>query len=139
MYAGMYTRRLYIQGDAAGKGEQRQRVGCASPLEGNKGGATREIKGAPSGRRALRLRHVFLDNLFGNINHREHRERRGGRAGRDRRGKHPLTIAIFAILCKRVSIYTRPRAEEKGKRKGIARADNRNNENRGAERSTPHV
>lgn len=51
-------------------------VGYASPLEGNKGGATREIKGAPNGRRAPRLRHVFLDNLFGNINHREHRETR---------------------------------------------------------------
>ena len=78
MYAGMYTRRLYIQGGAARRGGNSSdgAVGYASPLEGNKGGATREIKGAPNGRRAPRLRHVFLDNLFGNINHREHRETR---------------------------------------------------------------
>lgn len=105
MYAGMYTRRLYIQGGAAGKGGRRQRqrqrqrrraaprraasVGYASPLEGNKGGATREIKGAPNGRRVPRLRHVFLDNLFGNINHREHRETQAlvERVCRRRRGK----------------------------------------------------
>jgi len=77
-------------------------VGCASPLEGNKGGSTREIKGAPSGRRAPRLRHVFLDNLFGNINHRERRETRG-RGGMVERGsrKASPTIAIFAVLCER--------------------------------------
>lgn len=64
-------------------------VGYASPLEGNKGGATREIKGAPNGRRVPRLRHVFLDNLFGNINHREHRETQAlvERVCRRRRGK----------------------------------------------------
>lgn len=52
MYAGMYTRRLYIQGGAAGKGGRvtaataaASAVGCASPLEGNKGGATRGDKG----------------------------------------------------------------------------------------------
>lgn len=58
MYAGMYTRRLYIQGGAV---EKRGRmvaatavaaaataasaIGCASPLEGNKGGATQRDKG----------------------------------------------------------------------------------------------
>lgn len=62
-------------------------VGYASPLEGNKGGATREIKGAPNGRRAPWLRHVFLDNLFGNINHREHRETRALVERGRRRGK----------------------------------------------------
>lgn len=76
-------------------------VGCASPLEGNKGGATREIKGAPSGRRAPRLRHVFLDNLFGNINHREHRERRGAEKGKGA----PPTIAIFAILREHFGVH----------------------------------
>lgn len=121
MYAGMYTRRLYIQGGAAGKGGQRQqqratarRVGYASPLEGNKGGATREIKGAPNGRRAPRLRHVFLDNLFGNINHREHRETRALVERGRRRGKSLPTIAIFAILCERFGVY-RVRTKEKNK------------------------
>jgi len=53
MYAGMYTRRLYIQGRARqGKGGRvaaaataASAVGCASPLEGNKGGATQGDKG----------------------------------------------------------------------------------------------
>jgi len=88
-------------------------VGYTSPLEGNKGGATREIKGAPNGRRAPRLRHVFLDNLFGNINHREHRETRVLRE-RDRR-REKLTIAIFAILCKRFDTYDHVRTKEKKK------------------------
>lgn len=88
-------------------------VGYASLLEGNKGGATREIKGAPSGRRAPRLRHVFLDNLFGNINHREHRETRAlvERGAVVVESALP-TIAIFAILCKRFGAYHVHRREE---------------------------
>lgn len=110
MYAGMYTRRLYIQGGAVGKGGRggggggggEAAVGCASPLEGNKGGATREIKGAPSGRRAPRLRHVFLDNLFGNINHREHRETRWKGAGRrGKRRRLSRSLLFFASISAR--------------------------------------
>lgn len=126
MYAGMYTRRLYIQGGAAGKGGRAvataaTAVGYASPLEGNKGGATQEIKGAPNGRRALRLRHVFLDNLFGNINHREHRETRAlVERGRRRRKRCCATIAIFAILCKRFGEYHVCVRERKGNKISIS-------------------
>lgn len=80
-------------------------VGYASPLEGNKGGATREIKGAPNGRRAPRLRHVFLDNLFGNINHREHRETRAlVERGRPHGKRYRLSrsLLFFASVSARV-------------------------------------
>ena len=108
MYAGMYTRRLYIQDGARQEREDDSNsivtaVGYASLLEGNKGGATREIKGAPNGRRAPWLRHVFLDNLFGNINHREHRETRAlVERGRCRGKRYDLCYSLQAvrrILC----------------------------------------
>lgn len=138
MYAGMYTRRLYIQGGAAGKGGRRQRqrrraaprraasVGYASPLEGNKGGATREIKGAPNGRRVPRLRHVFLDNLFGNINHREHRETQAlvERVCRRRRGKRyrlSRSLLFFANVSARIMCVR----ERKGNK--MSHTDNRYN------------
>lgn len=136
----MYTRRLYIQGGAAGKGGRRQRqrqrrratprrtapVGYASPLEGNKGGATREIKGAPNGRRVPRLRHVFLDNLFGNINHREHRETQAlvERVCRRRRGKRyrlSRSLLFFANVSARIMCVR----ERKGNK--MSHTDNRYN------------
>lgn len=117
MYAGMYTRRLYIQDGTVEKGERvaaataavaaaASAIGCASLLEGNKGGATQEIKGAPSGRRAPRLRHVFLDNLFGNINHRERI------AGNGRKGPSSESATDYRDLrysLRAFRVYTRKR------------------------------
>lgn len=91
-------------------------VGYASPLEGNKGGATREIKGAPNGRRVPRLRHVFLDNLFGNINHREHRETQAlvERVCRRRRGKR-YRLSRSLLFFANVSCAYHVRTREKRK------------------------
>jgi len=87
-------------------------VGCASPLEGNKGGSTREIKGAPSGRRAPRLRHVFLDNLFGNINHRERRETRG-----DGRKGDAESVTDYRDLCYSLRAFRRVHEREREREK----------------------
>lgn len=68
-------------------------------LEGNKGGSGGiEIKGAVHAREMPRLRHVFLDNLFGNINHRERHEMLEGVRTRNRVGGRCAWASCSFIL-----------------------------------------
>lgn len=58
-----------------------------------------EIKGAVHAREMPRLRHVFLDNLFGNINHRERHEMlEGVRASVQRGSMHRRTSCFLFFI-----------------------------------------
>lgn len=85
MYTGMYTQRpciheawfgaLEIETEVGGGWRQRWCRGALPPRSREiRVTPGVEIKGAVHAREMPRLRHVFLDNLFGNINHRERHE-----------------------------------------------------------------
>lgn len=57
-----------------------------------------EIKGAVHAREMPRLRHVFLDNLFGNINHRERHEMLEGVAGERSEGVDARANVMLPVL-----------------------------------------
>lgn len=79
-------------------------------LEGNKGDSGGiEIKGAVHAREMPRLRHVFLDNLFGNINHRERHEMLEGVRTRNREGvvAPVLPVLLFLTLVEQRTTYRR--------------------------------
>lgn len=57
-----------------------------------------EIKGAVHAREMPRLRHVFLDNLFGNINHRERHEMLEGVRASVQRGFDARANVMLPVL-----------------------------------------